>query len=320
MRLIAPLLLLCACTTLSTDELAQLEAHQRNAALFYEGGKLDQALDQAERGLALEPDDYKLNAIRGAVLLRGSGDDHRLLDQATAQLAEVYDWRWPLQHEPYLLLFYGRAEQKQGLRRFAEAIRLEDQGTRAADPERQRELKQQAEALRTEARERLLFADEVLSYLVERGELLRVTHNQRLQIASQLGNDAQFLASSKAFFEQTATDQKVTRELIERTTTPAFEQEKLKELQDLLDEEADARAMVSDWQFRRGEFTESLAHINRVLEIDPQRITDYYNRGMVHYALKDLEKAKADFRLFLGASPLPATSEKKLFAAKVLRQ
>lgn len=320
MRSIAPLLLLCACTSLTPDQTDQLATHQRNAQFYYEGNKLSQALDQANRGLELDPDDYKLNAIKGAVLLRGSGNDYKLLDQATALLAEVYDWRSPRYHEPFLLLPYALAEQKQGLRRLGEAIRIEDRAARAVEPELQSGLKQEAEQMRTAARQRLLLADEVLSYLVERGELLRVVYNHRMQIAMQLDNDAEFKEMSKAYFAQCRLDQKATKEAIERTTTPQFEQEKLREYRDLLDEEADVRALVSDWHFRRGNFDESLAHINRVLEIDPQRISDYYNRGRVLEAKNDIEAAKADFRLFLGASSLPATSEKKIFAAEVLKR
>ena len=126
MRPLALLLLLCACNSLSSDEQSRLTSYQRNAALFYEGGRFDQALGQIERGLELAPDDYKLAAMRGAILLQTSGHaggtDHRRLDQATELLAELYDRRSPNRHEPYLLLDYGRALQKQGLRHLGECF------------------------------------------------------------------------------------------------------------------------------------------------------------------------------------------------------
>ena len=110
-----------------------LTACQRNAPIYFEGGKLEQAMIQAERGLEIDPDDYKLNAIRGAILLRASEDNPKLLDQATEQLAEVYDRRSPRRHEPYVLLYYGLAQQKQGLKNLGEAIRLEDRARRLTE-------------------------------------------------------------------------------------------------------------------------------------------------------------------------------------------
>lgn len=311
MRTIALLPLLCACTTLSFEDSDRLAAHQRNAALYFEGGKLNQAMIQVERGLELDPDDYKLNAIKGAVLLRASGDNRRQLDEATQLLERVYDWRSPMRHEPYVLLNYGLAEQKQGLRNLGESIHKADQATRAsAEPTRRVKLEAEAKAHRTEATAKLRHADELLAVLVERGELLRVVHNHRLQIARQLGDDLAFEAASKAFFAQSEKDQAWVRKEVERTTTPDYEAEQFAFLQQLRQEELSVRALVADWHFDHQRFHAALAQLNRVLEIDPKRSVDYYNRGRVLVELQKREAAKADFRRFLATSTLPASSAK----------
>ena len=53
-------------------------------------------VEQVRRALEIEPDDYKLNVIKGAVLLRVSERDPEKLDQATEILARIYDWRSPM--------------------------------------------------------------------------------------------------------------------------------------------------------------------------------------------------------------------------------
>ena len=80
------LLLLCGCKTTTLEQQEMLTACQRNAPIYFEGGKLEQAMIQAERGLEIDPDDYKLNAIKGAILLRASEDNPKLLDEATSAL------------------------------------------------------------------------------------------------------------------------------------------------------------------------------------------------------------------------------------------
>lgn len=323
MRSSALLLLVCACTALSTDDRDQLAAHQRNAALFYEGGRYDQAMGQIDRGLELEPDDYKLNAMKGGILLLSSGDaqgtDHRLLDQATELLESVYDERSPSRHEPYLLLDYARALQKQGLRHLGESVRLTGQASRAVDDEVET-LRERAADEKAAATELLLRADELLGHLVERGDLLRVAYNHRLQIARQLGNDTEFVAASTAYFEQAKKAQDATKKRIEQTQSVDHENEQLTSLRQLRDEELGVRSLVAEFHYSRKEFGDALAQLNRVLEIDPQRSVDYYNRGRILLALKRADEAKSDFRRFLATTTLPATSDKSAFALQALER
>src|SRR5688572_29874472 len=105
-----------ACNVNRAADQKQLAQYQHNAMLYWEGGKLDQAMQLVERGLEIDPDDYKLNALRGTIMLRRSstiaGTDHKALDEATESLAEVYDSRAVDRHEPYLLFYYALALEK----------------------------------------------------------------------------------------------------------------------------------------------------------------------------------------------------------------
>jgi tetratricopeptide (TPR) repeat protein len=329
-------LLLCACSSVSSEQRDQLALHQRNAKFYLEGNKLDQALQQIERGLEIEPDDYSLNAMRGAVLLRSSGSslgtDHRLLDEATDQLAKVYDFRSIGRHEPYLLFDYARALQKQGRRHLGEAVRLRDQATRApgsgtvaaeastAPAPTADELRERADAEQEIATSQLTQARELLESLVERGEILLQCHLHLVLIAQDLRDDELFRRHEATYLEQIKLDQTRVRREIERTSTPSWEQEQLAALRTMRDQELEMRSLFALFHWQRKEHEAALEHLNRVLEIDPARSTDYYNRGRVLLDLERRDDAKADFRKFLATTDLPSSSEKKTFAAQALAQ
>jgi len=315
------LLSLCACSSLSSEERDQLAGHVRNAKFYYEGGKLEQAMGQIQRGLELEPDNYTLLTMQGTVLLRQSGSaqgtDHRMLDQATEALRAVYDMRSANRHEPSLLLTYALALQKQGRRHKGEALRLRDQATRSPD---RTELDARAAAEQEQATQLLGEAREALQILVDRGETLRVAHSHLLQIAQDLGDDAAFAAAATAYLEQCDKDQNLVKREIERTTEPNYEAEQIRNLTAMRAEELEVRSLLAEHAFARQRHEDALTHLNRVLEIDPQRTVDYYNRGRVLLELKRNDDAKADFRKFLAMPTLPGSAEKRTLAARALDQ
>ena len=317
-RYALPLLLLCGCKTTTPEERDMLTACQRNAPIYFEGGKLEQAMIQAERGLEIDPDDYKLNAIKGAILLRASERDAKLLDKATRQLELVYERRSPMRHEPYVLLYYGLAQQKQGLKNLGEAIRLEDRAQRVV--EKRDDYAAQAAKQRALADARLADADEQLGYLLDLGALLRIAHKHRLQIALQRGDDQEFERSAEAFLKESAEEQAFVQGEVERTETPDYEAEQYAYLRELRVEEIEVRALYANWLFDRKQLEGTLAQLNRVLELDPKRSNDYYNRGRVLLKLQRKDAAKRDFRMFLATSSLPDDNDKKTFAVHALRQ
>lgn len=315
-----------------------LRSHQRNALHYFEGGLLNQAMGQIERGLELDPDDYKLNSLKGAVLLKTSassqGTDHKQLDQACELLARLYDFRSPYRHEPHLLLNYALALQKQGRRHLGEAVRLEGQASRkpegatteaASEPAT---LLEAAKAERQLATENFLRARELLSVLIERGFMLRYAHNHLLQIAQDLGDDKAFQAAGTAYLEQVAKDQQAERVTVDTTKAPNHEAERFRALRELQTEEVEVRILLAEHYHLQAAKTsgedaqklreQELANLNKILELSPQRSADYYNRGCVLLELKQPEAAKADFRRFLATTTLPASSDKKKLAMAAL--
>ena len=324
-------LLLAACSSLSTEEQQQLAGFQERAARYYEMNDrhLGQAMDMIERGLAIAPDDYKLNALRAAVLLRKSGSatgtDHKKLDEATELLAKVYDQRSAWRHEPIVLLNYGLALQKQGRRHLGEALRLEGQASRTparvAEGDRTAEqLQQDAAAQRELAKQKLDAAAEHFDVLIERGELLRIAHNHRMQVARDQQDDQRFVIAANAYFEQNKLAQTVTQKRIDDTLVVPYEMEQSQWLQELRQEELGVRGLVADFFYQRKQYDKALEQLNHILEADPRRFADYWNRGRVLCELGRTDEAKADFRKFLADPSQPPTSDKVTFAVKVVSQ
>ncbi len=324
MRPLALLLLFCACTSLASDEQDRLAIYQRNAQLFFDGQKWNQAMIQIERGLELDPDDYKLNSLKGGILLLASGDalgtDHARLDEATALLARLYETRSLSRHEPSLLVNFALAQQKQGLRHLGEALRLEGQAARTTITAEATAASEQARSERAAAGARLQQADELLAELVQRGEMLRVALNHRLQIALQRGDDRAFEQHTKAYFEQARIAQDLTTRRIENTTNVDYEQSQLAVLRQLVAEEIEVRALAAEFLYARRRYVEALPHLDRVVAADPRRFADYYNRGKVLLELGRRDAAQADFRRFLADPSLAPTSEKAVFALKAIER
>lgn len=319
MRSILPLLLLCACSTLSPEDRDQLSLHQRNAKLYYDDGKIEQAVDQVERGLKIDPDDYLLRSLKGGILLRFSGSalgsDHQQLDEATAILADVYAERSASRHEPYLLLNYALALQKQGRRQLGQGISLRDQASRAPEPA---PFLAAAERATTAGRNQLLESRRLLGVMVERGDMPRVGHYHLMLIAQDLGDGAAFASESKAYLEQLETDRRGFQRNLDMTAVPGYEQALMNNLRMLKLEELDVRSLLAENHYFQREYQEALVMLNRVLELDPARSVDYYNRGRTLLELGRANDAKADFRKFLATSNLPADSDKKTFALLAL--
>ena len=105
---------------------------------------------------------------------------------------------------------------------------------------------------------------------------------------------------------------------IKRTNTPGYEDVLKRQLAELRDEELEVRSLLAGHYYTQKNHLAALEMLNRVLDLDPKRSVDYYNRGRVLLRLDRDDAAKADFRKFLATTELPATSEKAVFAAQAL--
>jgi len=128
------------------------------------------------------------------------------------------------------------------------------------------------------------------------------------------------LAESNAYFAlaQKAADQ--VRKEIDRTNNADYERDQMDLLRMLRSEEIGVRQLVAEQHYAKKRFDLALEQLDRILEADPRRTVDYYNRGRVLLELGRAEQAKADFRRFLADPSVPSNSDKAAFALKAIER
>jgi tetratricopeptide (TPR) repeat protein len=73
-------------------------------------------------------------------------------------------------------------------------------------------------------------------------------------------------------------------------------------------QEANCRSLLALAYHRTGNDAEAVLDLDRVLTLDPERLEDYFNRGVARQGVKDFTGAAIDFETFLRKSTLPADS------------
>lgn len=321
-------LLPIACSPLSQEEKNQLTLCQQNAATYWGGGMLDQCLGMAEKGLEIDPEDYKLSTLKGMVWLRQASDDRytdeqqqRLLQKAEEQLETVYDWRSPTRHEGFLLLGYGMVLQARGIRRMQDAIRDRDAarslGERAKGHAER--LEQAAEA-ETEGRELLAQARSVFDVLIERGDLTMLAHYHLMQVAAGLEQPDLVLSHGDKYLEAVRRFQEVNQSRIEASPTATFERELRKEQDRIRSQELDVRVFLAKTLYDQKNYGAAIVHLDAVLAANPARTTDYFNRGRCLREMGRADQAREDFRRFVATSNLPASNPRMVEAVQFLGQ
>jgi Tfp pilus assembly protein PilF len=316
----------CGLSKADRNKLAQ---HQETAALYYGDGKYVEALQQVEKGLQIEPEDYKLHNIAGNAYLRQAElypDRPRYLQLAERWFDAAGSMRSRQNHDRAYFFGYGRTQLLLGRAAIDRAAQLrqdaESEGRTAE--ERSANLARAEELEQNIAPRYLAAAEAAFEELIQRTELLRFAHfylvqlhmaEQRLIAADdEQGTAAQLEAiesHAESCVERVSFLKKRNLDLIrEPTTTPAREQE-LREQNDELDEmELIVRQALADIYFNTGRYAASAEQLDLVLTIEPRRADAYFNRARAYQALSDKDKAKHNYERFLVLTRLPQGDER----------
>lgn len=314
---ILPLLLLSAGCALSPAENQQLASYQRNAKYYFESGKLDQAQGMIDRGLEIAPRDYTLRSMQAAVQLRRSGapslSEDPALQASLAQFAELYTERSPRKHAPHVLLGYALARQKLGMRHVSEASRIE------ARMQRGDAMPAEFKAMQERANVEFRAATEMLQVLIDRGEMTRVAHFHMMQLAAGL-HQGTVIEHGEKYLEAARREQDTVRAELQRTTVAEYEAKLKGDLRQLQAEEIDVRTFLAARLYDSKQYGQALVHLDAVLQLDPSRTADLYNRGELLRLLGRNEEAKDDLRKFLATTTLPPDNPKVVDAVQALRR
>jgi tetratricopeptide (TPR) repeat protein len=313
------LLLLPACGLfgLSKEERDQLTLYQSNAQLYYEGARFDQALASTRRGLQLAPDDYKLLSIRAWCYLRRSENDPGQLLRAEAAFDEVFALRSLGNHDHTVLLGRGITQQRLGVahRRQKERLLAEAEGRDLTDAERElRRLR--ANEHTVQAGFAWQEAERLFQALLDREELLRIANLHLMELAIERGNYTAAVGYADACLARNAAEQEVKQAIIRETMSLAYERQTRNELKQLVEQEKLVRVAVAEMHYRTEHYELAAEQLTILLNLDPTRSNDYYNRARAYEALGRIEDARRDLEKFLAATKLPAGDKRVLYAVQ----
>lgn len=311
----------CGLLGSSSEDREAVARYQRNASLYYEGGNFDQALDQARRGLEIDPDDYKLQYIKGWCYLRQVPQDPSMLPQAVAQFETVMAYRAPEDHGPQVLLGYAMCQQKLAQQRLEQAQSLRDELSRVKF-DAQEIAQRQAQALVHEnvAHGHLDIAVRHLQILIDRGDQLREAHRNLMQTLALDGKYDEAVLHGAKFLERNRQEKARIDAQLEQTTEVTYEQKLYQERDQLIDVELQVRGFLANLFYKQAAYQQAVDQLNAILEEDPTRSIDYYNRGLNLQALELRDEAANDFNRFLATSKLPPGNERVAEAQRRLRE
>jgi tetratricopeptide (TPR) repeat protein len=315
------LLLLASCGIFgSSEDEEALARYQRNAALYYEGDRFDQALDQVRRGLEIDPDDYKLNLIRGWCLLRQTSDA-RLLGPAAEQLDRVLELRGLDEQEPQALLGYAIVHGRMGFEQLGRAEQLRNEARRLKMTGDELERRQtEATELETSGRENLDLAEAQLQRLIDNGDRLLEAHYNTMYVKVWRNDYAGAIEHGNAYLTRVAALQDSIRRDLEHTLNIDYERELRIRLQRRIDEEIEVRAFLANLHYKQGHHELVVQQLDEVLTKNPQLYNEYYNRGRSELALGKAVEAKRDLEKFLATTRLPREHEEVQNALRLLRE
>lgn len=309
--LILPFLGACGMFGPSSEDRDRLALFQANASLYYEGKRYDQALVEVEKGLEIDPYDYRLLSTAGWCWLFKAEGSEELLLRSEQYFDDLYASRSPEDHGPPVLLGYALCKQRLGVihDRRARQLTAEAQGI-ALDEAAKVVREARATEHAGKARAYLASATKGFEALVEREETLRFAYKGLMEISVLEGDYQNAVYYGDLCLQRIDRVKSNLLRIIETTQLAAYEREKRAERDELIAQELRVRSALAEMHFRQENYRGAVEHLDMLLVWDPSRDTDYYNRGRAYEALGEHERARSDYDKFLQVTELPMNNER----------
>ncbi|MHC5065019.1 MAG: tetratricopeptide repeat protein, partial [Planctomycetota bacterium] len=308
LSLAALTLILSSCGTFgqSDEERRRLTLYQQNAANFYEGQKFNQALAEVDKGLEIDPDDYRLHSIAAWCYLRSARGNAQLLAQSEQEFDKLYAMRPSSKHGAPVLLGYALCKQRLGIMHHARAQRLREEAA-GRDLDDEARATRSARAIEHENMYRSYFqdADRVFQRLIARGESLRLAYKHSMEISVLEGDYVGAVEEGNLCLQRIEAEKRYQSQIISETMSVAREREERLLLQDLINQESRVRSALAEMHYRKKNYQLAVEQLNLLLSADPNRANDYYNRARALEALEERERAHRDYQKFLTITDLP---------------
>ena len=280
------------------DDEQMLELFTTSATYLYEDDQLLQAQDQAVKALEIEPENRAMRRLIGWVRLRlGTSEDLIIAEQFFRKLQKEGD------DNGATLLGLATALERLGVAH-DEASRAVSAGERP--PPEGVDKDKHARALAQKAREQWLEAVEIHEAGLDGGEGSTRAMNGLQRLYALLGQYEKSLEWSDVLLARSqeeldtwnrmlsATDMTETEEKLFRTNAKAA-----------MDLRRDTHLFAATLLRRLDRSREAIAHLDQVLEIEPDLAQAYSQRAQLLIELGEFARAKEDLDRFIGLSQAP---------------
>jgi len=309
--IIAPL----ASCSMSQEELDLIADYRQRAAQYYDINDLNRAEQQARLGLQIDPENGELRHLLGRTLLKRG--DPRSVQLAGLELQQAYEveedfktayslGEYHLRHAELLLGSALILEQK---REQIDVAEVDTRATMLTDIEERR-----AKAA-VHLSDALSFVDDAIASREEWVEALQ----HRASILAHQGRDVESLETIE---ELCAVLKRSRQAKNNRLGTQQMElaEEDFWRNSLMLDLawEVEARGLAAGILMNRKEWESAEEQLTEILKLAPQRVSEYYNRGLARFYQGRLPAAADDMRNFLGRTDLAPDSDQVKRAFQVL--
>lgn len=298
---------LVSCRSVDKDK---LQLFLDSAVVYYDEGDLVKAEGQARKAVELDPNDLKALTILAMTRARqGNAGDMNALSESIVLFERAADHGG--RDEFQILLGRGMAQSARARLALArvEVLSKPQTSTLAPAPDASSAISKEIERLRETAKADLDEAEKSL-----------------LRAHEELPDFLAVLDSLQALYSLRDEPEKSIewgRKVVEQTNKGREEKEKIlaragrsveaegatrREMRRFLDAEVNSRSLMALMLHRQGKDREAVDELDRVLTIDPNRVEDYFNRGVCRQIAADYAGARRDFEVFLRRSSLPADS------------
>ncbi len=287
----------CASEGELTDEQKTklVEGYTEQAEQYLQMGELDRAQGQTEKGLALDPQNFRLKLIRGLTLQkRGKTDDVLRAEAAFREILDSGDYR--------VSLGLALALERKGvaLSSASQDIASGKRVSEAPDP------KKRADELAQEAMR--AWAESVEHYTTTLKAHSGDTDamNGLVRTTALLGRDAESLAWADQLLDACQTDLAFWEQRLARPSVSAQEEGYFRHLiKQITDIQTATHLHAATLLHKLQRDPEAIAQLDAALEVNPEQAELYSRRGELNYDLKRYEPAMKDIDSYLRLSSQP---------------
>lgn len=276
---------------LTGDEERMLAQYEGNARQYYEGGQYERAIQQAQRALELDSGNETARLVLAwSHLQRDTRDDVWNAEPIFRKLSGGFFSK----ENREAVLGHGFALRRQGDFLAAAAERA----AKESPPSTVERLREQAGEKYEEATGRLKRAYALDPEATDALAALQQIYALQGNYAESIRYGEQYVAAaakSWPFWEKQILRTDISAEE-ERVVRARYESSRRKEIA--------SRSLLASCQFKQEKYPLALTELDTVLQLDPDRVEEYFNRALCREKIGELIGAVQDMETFLKKTPL----------------